>query len=63
VSGTVKILFRPDADSPICSLFPFAIRSVVDIQLALKSVREKQKASMWELSETSVKKITEESTR
>jgi hypothetical protein len=46
-----EILFRADADSPVCSLYPFAIRSVVDIQLALKSVAETKKAAMWEFEE------------
>ena len=44
-----EILFRADADSPICSLYPFALRSVVDVQLALKNAREKHRASAWEL--------------
>jgi hypothetical protein len=43
-----SVLFRADSNSPVCALYPCAIRSVLDIQLALKSVREKQKAAMWE---------------
>jgi hypothetical protein len=50
-----EILFRANADSPICKLYPYAIRSVVDIQLALKNAREKQMASAWELTEPAVK--------
>jgi hypothetical protein len=53
VSKTARFLFR-DADSPVCSLYPYAIRGAQDISLALKSVREKQNAAMWEL-ETAVK--------
>ena len=43
-----SVLFRADADSPMCSLYPYAIRGTQDILLALKSVREKQKAGQWE---------------
>jgi hypothetical protein len=48
-----EILFRADADSPVCRLYPFAIRSIVDVQLALKAEREKQKSAMWELTKQS----------
>lgn len=46
-----EILFRANAGSPICKLYLYAIRSIVDIQLALKNAREKQQASAWELPE------------
>jgi hypothetical protein len=47
-----EILFRADAESPVCRLYPFAIRGVVDIHLALKNARESQMASAWELGKT-----------
>jgi hypothetical protein len=31
------ILFRGGPDEPVCSLYPFALRSVVDVQLAVKN--------------------------
>jgi hypothetical protein len=46
-----SVLFRSDSNSPVCALYPCAIRSVLDIQLALKAVREKQKAAQWEFEE------------
>jgi hypothetical protein len=42
------VLFRASPDSPVCSLYPFALRSVTDVQLALKSVAERKKESQWE---------------
>jgi hypothetical protein len=53
-----EILFRADADSPVCSLYPFACTEE-NVRLALKSVAEAKKAAMWELMpqalETTVK--------
>jgi hypothetical protein len=46
-----SILFRADAESPVCSLYPYAIRSTQDISLALKSVAEAKKAAQWEFAE------------
>ena len=43
-----SILFRSGPDEPVCSLYPTAIRSAIDIELAIKSARERKKAAMWE---------------
>lgn len=43
------ILFRGGPDEPVCSLYPFALRSTVDVELAIKSARERKKETMWEL--------------
>jgi hypothetical protein len=48
------VLFRENERSPVCSLYPFALKSVGDILLALKSEREKQRAAMWELEPVKV---------
>jgi len=43
-----EILFRADANSPVCSLYPFACNAE-NVRLALKSTAEAKKAGMWEL--------------
>ncbi len=43
-----EILFRADANSPVCSLYPFACNEE-NIKLALKSAAEEKRAGMWEL--------------
>jgi hypothetical protein len=45
------ILFRGGPDEPICSLYPFALRSTIDVELAIKSARERKKAAQWEFEE------------
>jgi hypothetical protein len=50
-----SIIFMPgpgENETPI-SLYPHALRSTADVRLAIKSVREKQKAAQWEMSEPS----------
>jgi predicted flavoprotein YhiN len=44
---TGEILFRADAASPICSLYPFACNEE-NVRLALKSAAEAKKAAQWE---------------
>jgi hypothetical protein len=45
-----SILFRADANSPVCSLYPFACNEE-NVRLALKSAAETKKAAMWEFEE------------
>jgi len=47
------VLFRADENSPICSLYSWVLKNVGDVELALKSEREKQRAAQWELSAVS----------
>jgi hypothetical protein len=56
------ILFRGGEDEPVCSLYPFALRSTVDVELAIKSARERKKAAMWELTEPAVNPAGQERT-
>jgi|HubBroStandDraft_6_1064221.scaffolds.fasta_scaffold220178_1 hypothetical protein len=45
-----SVLFRAAPNESTCRLYPFACTEK-NIWLAIKSEREKQKASMWELPE------------
>jgi hypothetical protein len=45
-----QVSFRADADSPVCRLYPYALRSVVDVELAIKSAKEKKMAAQWEFT-------------
>jgi hypothetical protein len=44
-----QVCFRGGPNESTCKLYPFALRSTVDVELAIKSARERKKATMWEL--------------
>jgi hypothetical protein len=50
-----QVCFRGGPDEPICRLYPFALKSVEDVRLALKSAREKQRAAQWEFDSPAAK--------
>jgi hypothetical protein len=47
-----SVLFRANARSRTCKLYPYALKSTEDVLLALKAQRERQKESMWEFEST-----------
>ncbi len=42
------VQFKATPDGDVLSLYFHAVRSVVDVRLALKDFHEKQRAAMWE---------------
>lgn len=44
------VVFRAGPNEDPISLYPYALRSVVDVQLALKNARERNQAQAWELT-------------
>ena len=46
-----SVLFRANASSPTCKLYPYALKSTEDVLLALKAQRERQKEAQWEFAE------------
>jgi hypothetical protein len=45
-----SLLFRADANSPICSLYPSACTEE-NVRLTLKPELEKKRSAMWEFAE------------
>jgi hypothetical protein len=49
-----QVCFRAGPDESICKLYPFALRSITDVALALKSSRDRTRQAMWELEPVKV---------